>query len=219
MDPFTSLIRTLLEDGSYWVRRAPKIELTKKDKKRFFLPPTHRPDIHLLAYDPVFKFVLAIQVAPGLDTGRGAGVTLKEFSKRTETPSGDFPMLTCEPYKKLVLKVLERQLIAKDEVIEDVRLAFGLVVGNVKEDELAEVYKYFDDRDRMFWSQAEISDRVKALADGDDEGSAAALVARILLRETSQASTADGTDRVWSDDGPIVLAPGEEAPSGFPFAT
>ena len=183
MNPFTSLIRTLLEADDFWVRRAPIIELTEKDKRRFGLPPTHHPHIDLLAYDCELPNLFAIQVVPAVD--KGAGLTLDDIGKETVRPAGDFPMLTSAPYRELVLKRLEEQLFVDGIVYQNTDFGFGLVLGNVRTDQLTSMHNYIVHRTWLYWSQVSIRENIKALHDngeGDEiEGSAAALAARFLL--------------------------------------
>lgn len=62
MDYFESIIKTLLESESYWVRQSFKVNLTKEEKRNVGKHTIPRPEIDLLAYKPNQNKILAIEV-------------------------------------------------------------------------------------------------------------------------------------------------------------
>ncbi|WP_176465369.1 MULTISPECIES: hypothetical protein [unclassified Pseudomonas] len=68
MDYFESIIKTLLESESYWVRQSFKVNLTKEEKRNVGKHTIPRPEIDLLAYKPNQNKILAIEVKSFLDS-------------------------------------------------------------------------------------------------------------------------------------------------------
>lgn len=68
MDYFESIIKTLLESESYWVRQSFKVNLTKEEKRNVGKHTIPRPEIDLLAYKSNQNKVLAIEVKSFLDS-------------------------------------------------------------------------------------------------------------------------------------------------------
>lgn len=62
MDYFESIIKTLLESESYWVRQSFKVNLTKEEKRNVGKHTIPRSEIDLLAYKPNQNKILAIEV-------------------------------------------------------------------------------------------------------------------------------------------------------------
>ncbi len=177
MDCFEIIASTLLECDGYWVRRGFKVKLTKEDKKSLKKDCMPRPEIDLLAFKPKDKLIIAFEAKSYLNS---QGVPVKEVMGKTQ--KGRYKSFTCEPYRKIVLKRLQKDLIDKGMATKTTKIKLGLIAARVK-GKGADVNKLADHMKKHrweFWGPSDIKKKLENLKKLDYENDVAVIVSKIL---------------------------------------
>ncbi len=181
MDYFENIIKTLLENESFWVIQSYKVELTKEEKRKIGKPSIPRTEIDLLAYKPNQNELYVLEAKSFLDS---PGVRYSSLIETHKIPEGNYKLFTCENYRNIVFERLKVELINKGMVNHDIKIVLGLVAGNVYQDKVnvGKIQSYFEEMGWLFWSPKDVCDKVKELAKNGYENDASVITAKIILR-------------------------------------
>ncbi|MEN9646173.1 MAG: hypothetical protein RL238_2842 [Actinomycetota bacterium] len=141
MDAFEDLVARLLRREHYWTRQNYKVELTKAEKVEIGLPSMPRPDIDILAYQPVTNSVLWVECKSYLDSG---GVHYAAFDGSKPAFAKRFRVFTDPNYREIVTAALLRQLVADKLARPKPAIGYCLVAGRIASGQAAKVRGHFE---------------------------------------------------------------------------
>lgn len=181
MDCFEIIAGTLLEFDGYWVRRGFKVKLTKQDKKKLGKGSMPRPEIDLLAFKPKDNLIIAFEAKSYLDS---PGVPVEEVMACYKTPQERYKLFTCEPYRKIVLEQLKKDLIDEGMATETTEIKLGLIAAKVKgkDVDVINLANHMKTHGWEFWGPSAIKEKLKKSAKLDYENDVAVIVSKILNR-------------------------------------
>lgn len=180
MDYFEEVACKILEQDGYWIRRSFKVELTKEEKAKVGKPSTPRPEIDILAFDYTKNLVILVEAKSYLDS---LGVKYESLSARHTVSEGRYKLFTCKKYRDVVISRLREQLIDLGMAKPGTKFTLGLVAGRVQQAKDREIEALFFNNGWLFWSPAEVRERVAGLAHIGYENHPAVITAKILLRK------------------------------------
>jgi hypothetical protein len=128
MDAFEDLVARLLRREHYWTLQNFKVELSKAEKVEVGKPSLPRPDIDILAYQPVGNRVLWVECKSYLDSG---GVHMSAFNGANPKFRDRFRVFTDGTYRRVVTDALIRQLVASELVRPQPTIEYWLVAGRI----------------------------------------------------------------------------------------
>lgn len=178
MDNFETIVKTLLEAESYWVRQSFKVNLTKEEKQRIGKPSMPRPEIDLLAYKPAENHLIAIETKSYFDS---MGVKVEDLRRQYEVPEGRYKLFTCSNHREIVLERLRLDLIDCGMTSAATTLQLGMVAGNVYQKRSNELRAHFSDRGWFYWGPEDVAAKVHQLAKMGYENDPAIITAKILV--------------------------------------
>jgi hypothetical protein len=179
MDAFESLIRLLLDRNEYWTRQSHKVNLTKEEKKAIGKPSIPRPEIDLIAFQPLRNEVIALEVKSYLDS---LGVQLKEIKQKFQIPAGRYKLFTCDNYRKIVFHRLSHELSEAGLINNSTTIKLGLAAGKVYKNEEAELGAHLTKNGHFFIGPSKIKRDVKLLARSNYENDPFIITAKVALR-------------------------------------
>jgi hypothetical protein len=179
VDYFEEVACKILEEDGYWIRRSFKVDLTKNEKARIGKPSTPRPEIDILAFDYKRNLVILVEAKSYLDS---LGVKYESISACHDISEGRYKLFTCKSYREVVIARLREQLIGLGMAKSGTTFTLGLVAGRVQQSKDSEIEALFKENGWVFWSPAEVRERVAGLATIGYENHPAVITAKILLR-------------------------------------
>ena len=141
MDAFEDLIARLLRREHQWTRQNYKVGLTKAEKVAIGLPSMPRPDIDILAFQPMTNSVLWVECKSYLDS---RGVHYSAFDGSNATLARRFRIFTDDNYREIVTAALLRQLVHDQLVRPDPTIGYCLVAGRIASNQGPSLRSHFD---------------------------------------------------------------------------
>ena len=147
MDAFEHIVGLYLQEKNYWTRHSVKVDLTKADKAKIKLPTIPRPEIDLVAYNPVTDTLVLIEAKSYLNS---SGVTIGGLSG-TDTKTKDrYRLLNNKTYQKVVTDRLVESFIKNKIIKKTTKIKYALAAGHVQTKSLAAVADYLLSFTRLF---------------------------------------------------------------------
>lgn len=180
MHAFEQIVAAILERSGYWVRSAVKVELTKEEKRAIGRPTSPRWELDLVGYNAARNEVVILECKSYLDS---AGVSLGALTS-TERRAGSRYKLFKEPE---LLDVVSARLVAQlceaGACLPDPSVRLGMAIGKIASDTDASALKdHFAERGWLLWGPDYLVQELHRLAADGYDNSAAAMVAKLLLR-------------------------------------
>lgn len=190
MDAFENVVAFLLQRQGYWVWTSFKVELTKAEKRSVGKPSRPRQEIDILAFKPTANKILAIECKSLLNSrGVRAGSVLGKDRKGAKK----YKLFTDPPLRNKVFSRLVKQLAHKKigACRASTKVQLCLAAGKIasKEDQ-AIIQKHFDKKGWRLFDETWFAEQFAQLADSAYENDVAAVVAKLLLRNSKQKSQA-----------------------------
>lgn len=161
MDAFEHIVGLFLQEKNYWVRHSVKIELNKLDKRRIGLHTMPRPEIDLVAYNPVEDQLILIEVKSYLNS---QGVTIGSLSGKTKKTSDRYRLLNNRAFQKIVTKRLIEEFLERGIIKKTTKVKYALAAGNVQEKSYSKIKDYMRKRKYIFFEPSDIKQTIKNLS-------------------------------------------------------
>ena len=180
MDYFEEIACKILEEKGYWIRRSFKVELTKKEKRDIGKPSIPRPEIDILAFDQKNNLVIVLEAKSYLDS---PGVRYTEIIEKHAVPQGRYKLFTCNNYRRIVFRRLNKQLRSDGMINGSTIITLGLIAGNVYKSESDNIKELFVKKspEWYFWGPQDVKNCVNQFAQMGYENNPAVITAKILL--------------------------------------
>lgn len=162
MDAFEHIVGLYLQEKNYWTRHSVKVDLTKADKAKIKLPTIPRPEIDLVAYNPVSDTLVLIEAKSYLNS---SGVTIGGLSG-TDTKTKDrYRLLNNKTYQKVVTDRLVESFIKNKIIKKTTKVKYALAAGHVQRKSLTAVDDYLRKNGYLYFDPVDIKQTIKNLAD------------------------------------------------------
>jgi len=178
MDYFEATVARVLEERGYWVRQNVRVDLTPEVKKKLGKPSLPRPEIDIVAYQPVEKLLVLFEVKSYLDS---YGVQPNDLLG-TDWEDNRYKLLTIPALQREVTAALVAEYRKRRLIPDDVTTRFGLAAGHVQPRFDGAVRDIAKQNGWDYLSPADLAADVWQLADRGYENSPFVLTAKLLRR-------------------------------------
>ena len=178
MDSFESVVAAILGRRGYWTQTSVKVELTREEKRKIGRHSSPRWELDVVGYRGASNELLVVECKSFLDS---PGVQVSTFAGKNPDNIKRYKLFFDDVLRKVVLKRLERQFLARGFCRSRPVLKLALAAGKVNGDE-AWLEAHLRKQGRDFFGPSAIRAELEALRDIGYENSVAAVVAKILLR-------------------------------------
>jgi hypothetical protein len=161
MDAFEHIVGLYLQEKNYWTRHSVKVDLTKEDKQEIELPTIPRPEIDLVAYNPVSDTLILIEAKSYLNS---TGVTIGGLSGTNKKTIERYRLLNNKTYQKVVTKRLVESFIENKIIKKTTKVKYALAAGNVQKKSLKDVADYLSKNGYLYFDPVDIKQTIKNLA-------------------------------------------------------
>lgn len=180
MHAFEDIVASLLERSGYWVRSAVKVEITKEEKREIGRPSSPRWELDLVGYNASRNEVLILECKSYLDS---TGVSLADLSSPHARYASRYKLFTEPDLYRVVSNRLRLQLQESGACRADPDVKLGMAVGKIASGtDATALSKFFAARGWVLWGPDHLVSELKRLAADGYDNSAAAMVAKLLLR-------------------------------------
>jgi hypothetical protein len=157
-----------------------KVDLTKEEKRAIGRPSSPRWELDLVGYNAARNEVLVLECKSYLDS---TGVSLSDLASPGARYASRYKLFTEPDLYRVVSQRLVIQLLESGACRETPHLRLGMAVGKIASaTDAASLAVFFADRDWVLWGPDHIVSELKRLASDGYDNSAAAMVAKLLLR-------------------------------------
>ena len=189
MDAFETVVQMLLEREGYWVRTSYKVALTKEDKRRIRRPSSPRWELDVVAYRGKSNELLVFECKSFLDS---RGVCADDLIRSHRTGGGGtYKLFTERTTRTVVLRRLASALVHDGACRSRPRVRLGLVAGRIPAKDRERLKRYFDEQNWELWDDSRLRSMLSVLSEGSYENHVAAVVAKLILRETKRKAADD----------------------------
>lgn len=161
MDAFEHIVGLYLQEKNYWTRHSVKVDLTKSDKEKIKLPTIPRPEIDLVAYNPVSDEIILIEAKSYLNS---SGVTIGGLSGTDKKTKDRYRLLNNKTYQKVVTDRLVKDFIKRQIIKKTTKVKYALAAGNVQNKSLKDVAVYLAKNKYLYFDPIDIKQTIKNLA-------------------------------------------------------
>jgi hypothetical protein len=161
MDAFEHIVGLYLQEKNYWTRHSVKVELTKAEKAKIDLPTIPRPEIDLVAYNPVSDTLVLIEAKSYLNS---SGVTIGGLSGTDSRTKDRYRLLNNKTYQKVVTDRLVENFVKNKIIKKSTKVKYALAAGHVQPKSLLAVSKYLKNNDYLYFDPIDIKQTIKNLA-------------------------------------------------------
>ncbi len=187
MDSFEQVVSELLWNDGLWVWKSFKVKLTAEDKAAIGKPKSPRWELDIVAYNGCDNEVHVIECKSFFDNpGIGVG-WLKDGSPAAK--KGFLKLFRDGNLRKVVFARLEKQLVEEKRCRPRPKIRLGLVCGHTKEAGRGQLKSHFAAKGWDLYDEEWLRDRLGKLAAGGYENQVSAVVAKVLLRGTTELSS------------------------------
>ena len=180
MDAFEQLAADIFWAQGYWVRTGVKVNLTREDKARIRRQSSPRWEIDLVAYRPATNELLALECKSYLDSG---GVHAAHFESGSKY-AHRYKLFHDPILRDTVLGRLREEFAGAGLCPLDAAVRLGLIYAHATPHNAALLTPRFADNSWLLFGPDWLRDHLEHLARGSYENSAAAVVAKLLLRSS-----------------------------------
>ncbi len=161
MDAFEHIVGLYLQEKNYWIRHSVKVDLTKEDKAAIELPTIPRPEIDLVAYNPVSDTLILIEAKSYLNS---SGVTIGGLSG-TDTKTKDrYRLLNNMTYQRVVTTRLVESFIKNNIIRPSTKVKYALAAGHVQPKSSTAIAEYLSKKGYLYFDPVDIKQTIKNLA-------------------------------------------------------
>jgi len=180
MDAFESIVSQILWRDGYWVQPSFKVALTREEKTKIGRPTTPRWEIDIVGYCAKRNELLMVECKSFLDS---IGVEYSAFNGGNEKRASRFKLFNDAELRDVVKYRLTQQLLEAGLIQENPSIKLALVCGKIVRDRDRELLRdHFARNEWLFWDEAWLKEKLRAMSISGYENSVAAVVAKLLLR-------------------------------------
>ncbi len=184
MDAFETVVASILQRQGYWTLTSVKVELTKTEKCTIGRPSSPRWELDIVAYSGRENELLVVECKSFLDS---PGVECSAFTGKNPMAAKRYKLFCDSTLRKVVLRRLERQLVAAGFCARRPTVRLCLAAGKIRGDE-SWLRTYFEGKGWVLWGPEYIRRELKGLRDSGYEDTVAAVVAKLLLRDDKRTA-------------------------------
>lgn len=191
MDAFEQLIAEILFDQGYWVQTSVKVDLTKEEKRRIERHSSPRWEIDVVAYKAASNELLVIECKSYLDSRGVQWAELQEGHSSTRYKLFKEPLL-----REVVFARLAAQMIACGRCAPGVTVSLAMAAGKIKTGDQAALEHHFAEQGWRLYGPDWLRERLEEMSVGGYTNQISSVVAKLLLRSASSASSRPAAARV-----------------------
>lgn len=177
MNSFEQLVAFLLNQEGFWTLIDYKVNLSKDEKKEIGKSSMPRPEIDILAYKPNENTLYWVECKSYLDSG---GVRITDLFLSAENANNRFKVFTLPKYRKIISEALIRQVVAQGLAVDNPKIYYCLVAGNIFKGEKSRVKAHFDENGWLLFDNEWIKEKLKRVSKIGYEDNIAVIVSKII---------------------------------------
>lgn len=162
MDAFEHIVGLYLQEKNYWTRHSVKVDLTKEDKEKIGLPTIPRPEIDIVAYNPVSDVLVLIEAKSYINS---TGVTIGGLSGTDIKTKDRYRILNNKTYQKVVTERLVESFIQNKIIKKTTKIKYALAAGNVQGKSQTAVADFLKEKGYLYFDPDDIKQTIKNLAE------------------------------------------------------
>lgn len=201
MDAFEQLVAEILFDQGYWVQTSVKVDLTKEEKRRIERHSSPRWEIDVVAYRAADNELLVVECKSYLDSRGVQWTELQDGYSNTRYKLFKEPVL-----RDVVFGRLAAQMVESGRCAPGVSVTLGMAAGKIKAGDQEDMERHFAERGWRFYGPDWLRERLEEMSAGGYTNQISSVVAKLLLRSPSVASTRPQTARVGSTSQAMTLS-------------
>lgn len=186
MDAFETVIASILERQGYWTLTSVKVDLTKAEKRAIGRPSSPRWELDVVAYRGRDNDLRVVECKSFLDS---PGVDCASFDGTNPAAAKRYKLFCDTTLRRVVLRRLERQLVTAGFCAKNPKVTLCLAAGKIRGDE-ERLRTHFDRRGWILLGPELIREELRTLRDSGYENSVAAVVTKLLLRDSKRSKEA-----------------------------
>jgi hypothetical protein len=148
VDAFEDLVARVFRGEGFWTRQNYRVSLTKQDKVALGKPSLPRPEVDVLAYQPVENKIIWEECKSYLDS---SGVHIDAFNGRNPVFAKRLELFTDAPLRELVTQRLMEQLETERLTRPRATIEYWLVAGRLASVCADELRGFFDEPRNPKW--------------------------------------------------------------------
>jgi hypothetical protein len=187
MDAFEQVVSEILWMEGYWVQTSVKVVLTQDERRQIGRPTTPRPELDVVAYSGRDNLLLVVECKSYLDS---RGVTIGAFNGSDERNAKRYKLFVNKPLRDVVFNRLRLQLAESGACGADADVKLCLACGHIATDaDRSGLHRHFAENGWKLLDEPWLREGLKKMAAGPYENQVSAVVAKLLLRGTSEGPT------------------------------
>jgi hypothetical protein len=180
VDAFEDLVARVFRGEGYWTRQNYRITLTKQDKVALGKPSMPRPEVDVLAYQPVANKVIWAECKSYLDS---SGVHIDAFNGRNVVFAKRLKLFNDATLRELVTQRLLEQLEAELLTRPGATIEYWLVAGRLASVCADELRGFFDQPRKPKWvlkDRTWLISHLQAIVEKGYDDDVVSMVAKLL---------------------------------------
>jgi len=190
MDAFEAVVAAILQRQGFWTLTSAKVELTKEEKREIGRHSSPRWELDVIAYRGADNHLRVVECKSYLDS---PGVDCAAFDGSKKSTQERYKLFFDRTLREVVLRRLSRQLVDGKFCAKKPKIQLCLAAGKVNGDEQW-LHAHFEKNGWLLLGPAYIRWELSKLKDAGYENSVAAVVTKLLLRESRRRSLVRGID-------------------------
>ena len=180
MDAFEEIVASMLRKQGFWAQSGYKVEISKADKVALGKPSLPQPEIDIIAYSPKDNLLKWVECKSYLDS---RGVTYSGLSGKDKRTATRYRAFTDSNYRKIVSKVLVKQLVTEGLTLPRPKVRYCLVAGRIAtESDREKLHQHFKTNGWILYDERWLASRLDELSEIGYEDDVAVIVATLARR-------------------------------------
>lgn len=184
MDSFEQVVSEILWNEGLWVWKSFKVKLTAEDKANIDRPTSPRWEIDIVAYNATANLIHVLECKSYFDNPGIGARWLKDDLPASR--AGFLKLFKDDKLREVVFGRIEQQFIHEKRCRANPKLRLGLVCGHTKKSARDELKKHFDAKGWDLYDEEWLRSKIREMAAGGYENQVSAVVAKLLLRGSTE---------------------------------
>lgn len=190
MDAFETVVASILQRQGYWTLTSVKVDLTKAEKREIGRHSTPRWELDVVAYRGSNNELKVVECKSFLDS---PGVECGAFDGSKKNAEDKYKLFCESKLRKVVFRRLEQQLVSSGFCAKKPKIQLCLAAGKIRGDENW-LQSHFQKKGWLLLGPQYIRAELEKLRDSGYENNVAAVVTKLLLRQTKAMQMKTGVD-------------------------
>lgn len=190
MDAFENVVAAILQREGYWTLSSVKVDLTRAEKRKIGRHSSPRWELDVVAYRGRDNELRIVECKSFLDS---PGVDARAFVAHSSKATSRYKMFREKTLRQVVVARLRKQLFASGFCGRNPKVKLCLAAGKIRGD-ASKLHAHFKRNRWLLLGPDYIRDELRKMRDCGYENSVAAVVTKILTRESKRIRSKPGIE-------------------------